>query len=408
MDWETLAEKLKAMGMQLGGEQLPKTPQRKPVPIDQVVNGTYQETIFGPVFCLQETFPLDHVHGNIKLNAYNSIRVLSEWARCPEIDDSQLRNLVFLDTETTGLSGGTGTMAFMVGVGRYTDEGFVLAQYFLKNPSEEPALLAGLSQFVDSLSAVVTYNGKSFDMPLLQTRYIMHRLSTPFVNIAHFDLLTLARRIWRERLESCTLGNIEHQVLGVTRSNEEVPGYLVPEIYATYLRTGDARPIQGIFYHNAIDILSLAALFVHATQILELPTSTKTQNGIDIASIARLFQAMGKTDIASALYAESTQHDLPASLLARTLMDQAGIHKKQGNFDEAIVLWQKAVAFDRLDACEELAKYEEHQQRDFLKAMNWVLKAFSLSEKLNETERYSWHQRLVYRQERLTRKINHC
>ena len=401
MDWQALSDRLKAMGMQLGKDQLLQPIQKLSYPIETVVPGTFEETIHGQAFCLNEVYTYDYTHGNAQLLPTQSLAILAHWARAPHIHNEQLHNIVFLDTETTGLSGGTGTMAFMVGVGRYTADGFMLAQYFMRHPGEEPAFLAALTRFLDPLDAVVTYNGKAFDIPMLNTRYILQGFTTPFMEVAHFDLLALARRLWRDRLESCTLGNIEHEILGVSRNEEEVPGYLIPEMYGDYLRSGDARPMKGIFYHNAIDILSLAALFAHTADLLAVPLERPEHNGIDLAAIGKLFQALGYDDIATAIFEESIQRELPLDIFCKTLMHFAGIYKRQGNYPSATVLWEKAAQIGQPEACEELAKYYEHYARDYAQAISWTQKGMELTVLDRE-----WQERLVYRMERLERKKN--
>ncbi len=267
-DWKSLEEQLKALGVQVGKEKHLSTKRGKKFPIEKVVDGEFWEVIYGQVFCHEERYETDFIHGAKPLMPSDPIEVLCRWAGTQELSLDDLQDFIFLDTETSGLAGGTGTYAFEVGVGRFTDDGFRLAQFFMRHPGEEPALLAGLTKFMDGMKAVITYNGKGFDIPLLNTRYTLMGMSSPFEGVGHFDLLPLARRLWKIRLESRTLGNVENLILGVIRGEEEVPGYLIPEMYFEYLRTQDARPIAGIFYHNAIDILSLAGLFSHMSFLL--------------------------------------------------------------------------------------------------------------------------------------------
>ncbi len=189
--------------------------------------------------------------------------MLAEWAREPRLAELAPADFAFLDTETTGLSGGTGTYAFLVGVARFEDEGLHLAQFFMRDPSEEPGLLAALEEFLAPCQALVTFNGKAFDAPLLLTRYLCHGWQPPFQGLAHVDLLHLARRLWRDRLPSRTLTMLEAHILGAGRSEEDIPGWLIPEMYFTYLQTGDPTPLKSVFYHNAMDVISLVALMEH-------------------------------------------------------------------------------------------------------------------------------------------------
>jgi hypothetical protein len=400
MDWQTLSDKLKSLGMQLGKEQQIHPSQSAAYPIETVVNGDVKRSIYGEVFFTSHEYPLNHLHGTSTLKKPSSIDMLSVWAKVPQIHDTHLENIVFLDIETTGLTGGTGTLAFMIGVGRFTQDGFLLNQYFLRHPGEEPALLAALSQFLEPLAAVCTYNGKTFDIPLLNTRYIMQTMGSPFPGIPHFDLLALSRRLWRDRLVSCTLGNIEQQILGVQRDAREVPGYLIPEMYTEYLRSGDARPMKGIFYHNAIDIVSLAALFIHAADLLSKPLHQQLLDGTDLASIGKLFQSLGYEEQATAIFKESIQHELPKSIYLQTLLRYASIFKHRGNNSEALLLWRKAADQGDVKSCEELAKYYEHRVKDHTQALAWTLRGIT-----NCKGDPTWMESLAHRQHRLQRKL---
>ncbi len=135
----------------------------------------------------------------------------------------------------------------MIGAARVVGSQFQVEQFFLRNPAEEKAQLAALASFVDGASAIVSYNGKSFDLPIINTRYVLNRIKNPFLDFEHFDLLHIARRVWRRRLKQCNLGNIEKEILGFFRSGVDIPGYLVPEFYRDYLLRGDTSKIPGIF-----------------------------------------------------------------------------------------------------------------------------------------------------------------
>jgi uncharacterized protein YprB with RNaseH-like and TPR domain len=406
MEWQNLSSKLKALGVTLGKDLQPKPPLVPRFPIESVVDGDFEETLFGPVFCVTQYFPLDHVHGAVPLRPSNEISTLARWARIPQVTIAALDNIVFLDTETTGLSGGTGTLAFMIGVGRFDSGGFTLAQYFMRHPVEEGAMLAALTRFLTPVDAIVTYNGKAFDIPLLRTRYTMQAFEFPMEGTPHFDLLALSRRLWKDRLPACNLSIIENQVLGVMREEEEVPGYAIPELYLDFLRSGDARPMHGIFYHNSIDILSLAALFAHTAQMLETPLIQQPEDAVDLASIARLFQFLGDADTAMTLFEQSLGANLPDEVYWKTLERAASLLKRQGNYTGAVTLWEKAAEQGQLYACEELAKYYEHRACDIPLALHWAEHALAVlaATQLEPLQRNWWHQHYYRRIERLQRK----
>jgi hypothetical protein len=408
-DWKSLSEQLKALGLHLGKEKNFKKRSNRKFPIESVVDGRFWEVIYGQVFCHEEIYPLEHQHGEKPLWNDEPIDTLCKWADTQGLCRSDLSDFIFLDTETSGLAGGTGTYAFEVGLGRFTDQGFKLAQFFMRHPGEEPALLAGLSEFMDGMKAVVTYNGKSFDIPLLNTRYTMLGMTNPFEGVDHFDLLPLARRLWSVRLESRTLGNVETQILGVSRGEEEVPGYLIPEMYFEYLKTQDARPLSGIFYHNAIDILSLAGLFSHMAFLLHNPHSDKINRGEDVVALARFFEAMDDTPQAEILYQRALNKDLEKELYWDTLKRFSFILKRKDDWDTAISLWKKAAENQELYAFEELAKYYEHRVKNLEEARKWTVKALALTnEKHFPIYHYHyWQESLKHRLERLERRLAH-
>jgi uncharacterized protein YprB with RNaseH-like and TPR domain len=407
-DWHSLSEQLKALGVELGKEKKLRTKPSKRFPIERVVEGVFREVIFGQVFCHEENYGRDHYHGLKPLWPSETIATLCQWAHAKPHTLQDLKDFIFLDTETSGLAGGTGTYAFEVGLGRFTDQGFRLAQFFMRNPGEEPALLAGLTEFMDGMKAVVTYNGKSFDIPLLNTRYTLMGMDSPFIDVDHFDLLPLARRLWRIRLESRTLGNVENQILGVTRGEEEVPGYLIPEMYFEYLKSLDARPMAGIFYHNAFDILSLAGLFSHMAFLLNNPYSEKIQYGEDIVALARFFEFSKDFEQAQRLYEKAITSNLPKELYWDTVKRYSFLLKRQGDWSAATSLWGAAAENGALYAHEELAKYYEHHAKDLTLARTWTLKAKDVLERhhMPAYEYRQWQDSLDYRLARLKRKLS--
>jgi len=304
--------------------------------------------------------------------------ILGEWAGYPDLSLCPLDSFIFLDTETSGLSGGTGTFAFMVGLGWWENNSFRLQQFFLREPAEETAMLAALDELITTFTTVVTFNGKSFDIPLLNSRHVLSAFKSPFPDMQHVDLLALSRRIWRNRLPSRALGSLEQDVLAVSRSQEEIPGWMIPEMYFDYLKTGDSKPMAGVFYHNKMDILSLAALFLHVSNLLTAPMDWLADEGLDLIAIARLYDQTGRRDQAVKLYEHSLTLGMPRPFFIQTLYRCAELARKDGNFQQAAELWQKAAEYQEIPACIELAKYYEHQTRDYSTAETWTIKAQAL------------------------------
>ncbi len=374
----SLSERFKSLGVKIGAANLPPPRPRAAHTIDHVLAGRLQATPYGETFVVETVYPADYRHGRCRLRVDGSLRTLADWARESRVATCAPGALVFLDTETTGLAGGTGTYAFLVGVGRYVGEEFHLRQFFMRDPSEEPALLMALSGFFQPGDALVTFNGKSFDAPLLNTRYTAQRFPSPLTAAAHLDLLPLARRLWRDRLESRALGFLETHILGAARAEEEVPGWLIPQMYFDYLRSGDARPLKGVFYHNAMDVVALAALLGHVAQLLDDPLVYAAEHGSDLVALGRLFEELGDLPMAAGLYERGLEMALSEAVLADARQRLAFLQRRQGQDQTAVALWRQAAQDRQVYAHVALAKYHEHQQRDYAEAARWTRAALAL------------------------------
>ncbi len=406
-DWSDLSEQLKKLGVRLGKEQSPLAKTSKKTPIESLVPGHEIDTIFGSVFSSNYRLEFDHIHGSIPIAPFTKYSILCEWANAPHLADEDISDFIFIDTETTGLSGGTGTMPFMIGAGRFVDHQFVLEQFFLRNPAEEKAQLAALSSFVDGAKAIVSYNGKSFDLPIINTRYILNRLTNPFLEMEHVDLLHITRRVWKRRLRECKLGNIEKEVLFFKRTGEDIPGYLVPEFYREYLMNGDGSQIAGIFYHNRIDVISLSALFTWLAALLEDPSDERILHPQDLLSIGHLMERLDREELAERLYRSRLLEELNQIDRINALTSRARLLKRNNKSFEAAPLWQEALNIGSVQAAVELAMYYEHTLKDYASALKFTESAISLliienSENLHSNSMIA----LEHRKKRLLGKFN--
>ena len=215
----SLLDRLKSLGVHIGTSQVkPAEKSSMRVPVEQVIDGYEHTTPFGAAFLADAHYPEDYQHGIIPFSQKVDFSLLGEWAGYPGLHEKPANQFIFLDTETSGLAGGTGTFAFMIGLGWWQQDGFRLQQFFLREPAEETAVLAALDEILTPFQTIVTYNGKSFDIPLLNARHTLSAFRSPFPAMQHVDLLALSRRIWRNRLPSRSLGSIEHDVLAINRS----------------------------------------------------------------------------------------------------------------------------------------------------------------------------------------------
>ena len=401
----SLADKLKSLGVKKGST-LPAPPKPDSHSIDSVMAGNFLPTPLGDVFVSEQKYPSDYIYGSSPLVSTYSLSHISQWANDLEIANLPLPKFAFLDTETSGLSGGTGTYAFLIGVARFVDDSFVLQQFFMRDPAEEPALLEGLANFLAPCEALVTFNGKAFDAPLLTTRYKLHQIPVPYKGYSHLDLLPLARRLWRDRLESRALKYLEEHVLGLTRSSEEVPGYEIPFLYFDYLRSGDARPLEGVFYHNAMDVVAMAALLAHMNDMLENPFEGKVQHGLDFVALGKLFEDLGHWEESARLFERGLESGLDEADFGVAVKRLSILQKRRGDIEEAVRLWEESAKRGHLYAFIELAKHYEHKQRDVKAAMKWTKSALKHVEKTDMPAymRKHWVDEIEHRMERLKRK----
>jgi uncharacterized protein len=408
----SLSDKLKSLGVQVGVQGLPHQSSFNHTSIDKVVAGQVYSTQDGETYVVEKKYPAEFSYGSASLIVSGHLDPLLQYASPVAKDEfgkpgCNPENFAYLDIETTGLMGGTGTYAFLVGVGRFEGEVFHLAQFFMRDPSEETAHLLALEEFLSPCDVLVTYNGKSFDAPLLNTRYLAQGWKSPLVSLTHLDLLPLARRFWRERLPSRTLGNIETFILGAHRTQDDVPGWMIPQIYFDYLRNGDASPLQNVFYHNEMDILAMAALLNHISQMLEEPSTEPGPAALDLVGVGRFYEDIGRVDDALKIYKICLSAGIPETLYWETVQRVSFINKRLGDYQAAIAFWELAASQGQLYAHVELAKHYEHRLRDFENAIRWTRHALEIISQ-PQTPRYlrlEWKADLEHRLARLEKKF---
>lgn len=406
----SLSDRLQALGVKVGTNTLsvPKPRNADLNPIESVLPGKWWSTPNGDVFYVETSYGADFRVGEVGLTTTSSLEIIAEWAREPQLSDLHLEQFAFFDIETTGLSGGSGTYAFLIGVGRFEGDIFRLVQYFLQDPAQETAQLNALESFLSPCKALVSFNGKSFDVPIINSRFITNGFPPPLINTPQLDLLHLARRIWRERLPSRTLGDLEVQILGAKRSENDVPGWMVPDLYFDYLHTGDARPLRGVFYHNEVDVVSLAALLNHLSGLISSPLNQPESYSQDIIAVGKLYADLGRYEIAAEIYEYGLQK---GDLLQDSYWDAnkrlSMVYKRIGDMTAACRIWERAANHGFLYAHEELAKFYEHRERKYGIAMEWTQNAQKIISKENThiIKKIGWQESLNHRANRLERKL---
>jgi len=359
-----------------------KTYQKKAiVPIEQLVKGEVISIPEGETFLAKEDFTPDFRYGEMALADVLNIptypaHLLSRDERLRELD---FRKALFLDTETTGLSGGTGTFAFMVGLGFFEEDRFSVHQFFMRDYSEERASLSLLKNIIDSFQFLVTFNGRQYDIPLLETRFILSRMVSKIREMPNFDLLYPSRKIWKGAYENCRLVTLESRLLGVERT-DDIPSEWIPYLYFDYIQTGDARKISQVFYHNRMDILSMVALAGRIHLVYHDPQAARPRKGIEHFALGRLFWEHGQRDKAIPCFEIALKRcddDLSWEVMKWLSM----AFKKTGQGEKARSLWEEMLGWSyKKDAfpCIELAKYHEHRLKDWERAMTYVDEALEL------------------------------
>jgi uncharacterized protein YprB with RNaseH-like and TPR domain len=383
-DLSTLRARLRRAGLKPASDL--QAPVRKSSAIPADWPGREIVTPIGTYFLAEFRYPAGARHGGRALSDF----LESAGCRVPDLPAGTApTEMVFMDTETTGLAGGAGTLAFLIGTGAYDAEGFVLRQYFLPDPSGEAALLEAALGEMESQKALVTFNGRVFDVPILQARAALRlRRFDALARQAHLDLLLHSRRIWSRRLESCALRSLEAELLGVRRSSDDVPGGLIPYLYREYLQTNDPAAMSGVLYHNAQDVLSLAVLAAEvAARYARAPA--ELEDPLDALAMAFVQRGIGRLDLAEEGFRTALQSGISGAERVRALDALAGLLKRGGRFEGALEWWRAwhELSPDDPLPCVELAKYYEWRARDLAAAQQWAEAAADASRRLRDPAR---------------------
>ena len=337
------------------------------------------ETDRGPVYLSEERWPLDYRHGRLSLGDALSLDRSAMSRLVPGLTAVDLAHAAFVDVETTGLAGGTGTYAFLVGIGTFEDRSFHLRQFFLAHLSGEAAMLAAVSRVLGGSQVIISFNGRRFDLPLLETRFTLSRLPLTWLDLPHLDLLYPARRLYRQRLSSCRLAVLEEALLGVQRE-DDLPGWAVPAVYFDYVRVGSAETLPTVFRHNSLDILSLVALLGHVGRLAgEEPPADPG----DCLALARWDELEGRLKGAMRLYERALQGSLDENERSVAVRRLACLYRRLGRWNDQVRILRADIRSDRTsratpEVLVELAKLEEHRHRDYASAEALTRRALTI------------------------------
>jgi uncharacterized protein YprB with RNaseH-like and TPR domain len=366
--------------------------------VENWLGGEVVQTEFGCHFETEKLYERHHYHGSADIGALSDLpNDLLDRISGGAVAAAPPEQWAFLDTETTGIRGDPGTCAFLVGVGRISSEGFRVRQFFMRDYSEEASLLDSLARYLANFRVLITYNGRTFDQPLLEARYRLQRRPPPFPTLSHLDLLVGARRLWKLRFDSCRLVDLESQVLGVERQGD-LPGALIPYVYFEYLRTRQSARLLPLFQHNVLDIVTLACLTGSVPYAFTDPQRIPFRHGAELAGIARWLKSAGEFEPARDLLRRAVDTGLPDAVLFPSLWELAHLERRLGDTDSALRIWNDLATSPnpfQARALEELAKQYEHRLKDPAKALA-----------LTRTARdFSDSQALQRRENRLTKRL---
>ncbi len=329
-----------------------------------------------PSFQLVENhYHLDTKYGKTRLTAGLEIRgeVLSLLGRDRSFVDRDLHSALFLDLETTGLSGGAGTVPFLIGLGFYRDNKFHVLQFFLEDLAAEAAMVRDFAAFLAGMDfrSVVSYNGKCYDMPLLESRFILHRQALALSGLPHLDFLFPARTLWSHKQESCRLCQLARDILEVGRG-EDIPSAEIPWRYFEYLRTGDFSLIEPVLYHNQEDLLSLLGVVIAGAGLLSEDAGRADgppPDAMDLFGAAKVYEKTGDRQRCAYLITRALNGRLTGKVEIEAKKKLAAHFKKSHDWEKAAALWEEMASLRDLSCLRELAMYHEHRRKDLRQAI---------------------------------------
>ena len=373
--------------------------------------GTIRETDLGPVWMVETVYDEGYLHGRTELSKNIPETTLDFLGIEKSQEPVMLAKAAVIDTETTGLAGGTGTYPFIIGIGFWRKNKFIVRQYILRDFSEEPAQLQAFTEDLQKTSSLLSYNGKSFDIPLLRTRYRINRMGVPFIDFPHIDLLHPCRRIYRNHFESFNLTYLEAMILGFERVGD-VPSHLIPKIYFDFLQNRDDDLLIPILYHNRDDIISLYMLAQETANRIDLALCGASNDDNMFLSLAKIMFMSRDYDAAEKMLGFIKSDFAGSRTNDDTMMMKSIAAKRTRDWDKAQTTWKQMIDCGRFGIFPhiELAKHLEHGLKDLNSALEITNSAMRHLECEREffsiTDYKNSLNELKHRQKRILKKIN--
>jgi uncharacterized protein len=357
----------------------PRTP--KPDLFKDPPAGVIRQTENGPTWMVETSYDLGYLHGRVELSNEIDPILLEFLDPACHRAEFNFDKIAVVDTETTGLAGGTGTYAFIIGIGYWRDSKFVVRQYILRDFLEEPAQLSAFASDLSTTTSLMTYNGKTFDIPLLRNRYRINRLDIPFETMPHFDFIHPCRRLFKRHFNTLHLTNLEYRILGFERT-EDVPSHLIPRLYFDYLQDRDDTRLLPILNHNRDDIVSLYMLVQESFRRVQLSLSGSFDDDLLSLSLGRLFFRAGDCERSQKVLANIKTQFASNDISDDMLLISSSAARKIKDWERAISIWNQMIKTGRFGAYPhiELAKYHEHRLKSLQDALDLTNSALRLLE----------------------------
>ncbi|OGD29574.1 MAG: hypothetical protein A2Y56_11875 [Candidatus Aminicenantes bacterium RBG_13_63_10] len=330
--------------------------------------------------------------------------MLNLLGRSEDFDELDLSSALFIDLETTGLAGGTGTVPFLVGLGFYDEGCFRVVQYFLHDIGAEEEMIEDLGRFFKEkgFRSIVSYNGRAFDLPLLETRFVLKRRPFVLSDLPHLDFLFPARVLWKHKHENCRLCHLAREVVQTGRS-EDIPSAEIPLRYFEYLRNRDFCLIEPILYHNQEDILSLLSLVVSGAMLVLKSTGEEWPeevDGMDLYGVGRMYERVKQSGQSVRVFQRAVGGRLSSDVALQARLKLSHLFKKQGQYREAVTIWQELVSHNQVSSSKELSVFKElavhyeHHEKNFDEAMRFAEEGMALSRGLSSSLHEDFSRRL--------------